>query len=347
MRSSVQYVTTADAVRLAWTRTGSGPTLVKAANWLTHLQYDWESPLWRHWLEFLGGHFTLIRYDERGCGLSDHQVDGLSERRWLGDLESVMEVAAPKGPVLLLGISQGAATVIRYAARHPERVSGLILYGGYARGWALRADDRKAEFNAVLEMMRVGWGSDNPAFRQTFTARFVPGASHAQLAWFNELCRRTTSSEMAVRLLEARGRVDVSDLLEQVRAPTLVIHARDDQVVPFSEGRQLASGIPGAEFVALESRNHILLEDEPAWPGFRAAVQEFAGIDPTAEPGPPKLTRRQQQVLDLLARGLRNAEIGERLYISEKTVRNHLTEIYRTLGVSNRTAAIVAAHGGR
>lgn len=348
MHSRVQYLTTMDGARLAWCRDGRGPVVVKAANWLTHLQYDWESPLWRHWLEFLAGRFDLIRYDERGCGLSDHRVDELSESLWLADLERVMETAAPAAPVWLLGISQGAATVIRYAVHHPERVAGLILYGGYARGWALRSDQHQAEVRAVLEMMRVGWGSDNPAFRQTFTGRFVPGANHEQLDWFNELCRRTTGADTAVRLLQARGRVDVSNLLDRVRAPTLVIHAREDQVVPFAEGQALASGIPGAEFVALESRNHILLADEPAWEAFRTAVEAFTGVRPATAGRDPHadLTRRQRDILDLVVQGLSNREIAARLGISEKTVRNHLTGVYRKLGVGSRAAAIVAAYRG-
>jgi DNA-binding CsgD family transcriptional regulator len=196
----------------------------------------------------------------------------------------------------------------------------------------------------VLEMVRLGWGSDNPSFRQTFTSRFVPQGTHEQLDWFNDLCRETISPAMAVRLLEARAHVDISDLLDQVRVPTLVIHARHDNVVPLSEGKKLASGIAGAGFVELDSHNHVLLAHEPAWVEFQRAVLDFAGADSRARPtDAPLLTGRERQILDLLGEGLTNAQIGARLFISAKTVRNHLTGVFRKLGVANRAQAIVKA----
>ena len=342
-RQRIHIASTPDNVRLAWAEAGSGPVLVKASNWLTHLQYDWESPVWRHWMQFLAENFTFVRFDERGCGMSDWNVDDVSDGNWLVDLECVIEAAGINRPMILLGISQGAATAIRFAVKHPERVSQLILYGGYPQGWALRGGEQEQHYRAVLEMMRLGWGSDNPVFRQAFTARFIPRGSHEQIGWFNELCRKTTTPEMAVHLLEARARVDITDLLEQVRVPTLVVHARHDEVVPFSAGRRLAAEIPHTDFVELDSHNHILLADEPAWQEFKRVVLGFVGIRGRQETLADQdiLTRREREILGLLARGLTNAEIGNRLFISEKTVRNHLSSVYRKLGVRNRTQAIV------
>lgn len=345
MRQQIRMTQARDGTELAWARCGRGPPMVKAANWLTHLQYDLESPVWRHWIEFLARHFTLVRFDERGCGMSQRSVADVSERNWLPDLESVIEAAGIERPVTLLGISQGSVGALRYAVAYPERVARLILYGGYALGYVGRGGGQEDHYNAVLEMMRLGWGRENPVFRQAFAGRFVPEATHEQIDWFNELCRITAEPDMAVRLLKARGEIDVTDLLPRVRVPTLVVHARDDEVVPFREGRRLAAEIPGAEFVALESCNHILLPDEPAWEVFRRAVLEFTGTAPdeTGE-SMTNLTRRESQVLELLCLGLSNGRIADRLSISEKTVRNHLSHLYRKLGVRSRTEAIVVAH---
>jgi pimeloyl-ACP methyl ester carboxylesterase/DNA-binding CsgD family transcriptional regulator len=348
MRQRTHIARSADGVRLAWTRSGSGPILVKASNWLTDLRYDEESPVWRHWIRFLGEHFDTVRYDERGCGMSDRKVDDVSDERWLEDLECVIEAAGIDRPMILLGISQGAVAVLRYAVKYPERVSQIILYGGYARGWANRGHSHLEHYRAVIEMMRLGWGRDNPVFRQVFTARFVPEGTHEQVDWFNDLCLKTVAPEMAVRLLETRAEADVNDLLSQVRVPTLVLHARHDEVVPFSEGRNLASEIPGAEFVELESRNHVLLAHEPAWQEFQQAVLEFTGsqLADATDADLATLTRRERQILALLTAGLSNADIGNKLFISEKTVRNHLSSVYRKMEVGSRAQAIVKAQAG-
>jgi pimeloyl-ACP methyl ester carboxylesterase/DNA-binding CsgD family transcriptional regulator len=321
--------------------------LIKASNWLTHLEYDWESPVWRHWIHFFSEKFRFIRFDERGCGMTDWRVDDLSWDRWVEDLEAVVEAANPQEPFALLGISQGSAACIAYAVKYPDRVSHLVLYGAYARGVARREDAEKDRvYRAIIELARLGWGGDNPAFRQVFTSRFVPGATAEQMEWFNDLCRKTTSPENAAALMEARAQIDVTSLLEKVSTPTLVVHAREDDVVPLTEGRILAAGIPGAEFIQLDSRNHILLEGEPAWPAFCDAVLRFVG-----EGSPVKrdsafsaLSPREREVLGLLAEGLGNADIAERLSISEKTVRNHLSNIFDKLGVWTRAQAIVFAH---
>lgn len=349
LRQRVRYVRASDGARLAWAESGEGPVLVKAANWLTHLEYEWESPVWKHWLRFFSSHFRLVRYDERGCGLSEWREGPLSLDRWASDLETVIEASCPAGPVTLLGISQGAATCIAYALRNPDRVSRMVLYGGYARGAARRgAPEAEAVFRAVIDLARAAWGRENPAFRQVFTSRFIPGGTLEQVRWFNDLCLKTASGEVVARLLEARAHVDLSGALGDVRVPTLVLHARDDEVTPANEGRLLAAGIPGAEFVELDSRNHILLEGEPAWQRFRDAVLAWLGPGPSrGEPVFAALSTREREVLALIAEGFSNAEIAERLHISEKTVRNHASNVFDKLGVWSRAQAIVFArdHG--
>ncbi len=348
MKQQVRYVLSDDGVQVAWAELGRGPPLVKAATWLTHLQYDQESPVWAHWLRFFGRHFRYIRYDERGCGMSDREAGDLEAAHWLDDLEDVIDAAQVQRPMALLGISQGAATAIRYAVRHPERVSHLILYGGYAVGGNRSEDaERRALYKAVIEVVGLGWGSDNPAFRQLFTSRFVPKGTPQQLEWFNELCRRTTSPANAIRLLRGRGEVDVRDLLEQVRVPTLVLHGDRDQIAPLSQGRVLASRIPGARFVQLHSENHVLLEDEPAWQHFQEAVLEFTGVvvdGPVADDKLAMLTERERAALRLLCEGRSNAQIAWELGVAEKTVRNHVSNLYRKLGVRSRAEAIVLSH---
>ncbi|MEO6486469.1 MAG: alpha/beta fold hydrolase [Thermoanaerobaculia bacterium] len=352
-RQRIRFLRTGDGVQLAWAEAGTGPLLVKAANWLTHLEYEWESPVWSHWIRFFSSHFRFVRYDERGCGMTDWNVGNLSIEQWVNDLEEVVEAAAPRQPFALLGISHGAAASIAYAVRHPERVSRMILYGGYARGYAHRGSpDAEREYEAICELLKAGWGRENPAFRQLFTSRFIPGGTPEQLAWFTDLCQKTTSPETASELLRMRAQLNVADLLGEVRVPTLVVHAREDNVVPFAEGRLLAARIAGAQFVELESKNHILLEQEPAWRRFRDVALDFLGLAGAATPEDPAFTAlspREREVLELINEGLGNSEIGERLSISEKTVRNHISNLFDKLGVWTRAQAIVFArdHGFR
>jgi pimeloyl-ACP methyl ester carboxylesterase/DNA-binding CsgD family transcriptional regulator len=343
----IRYLRASDGVRVAWADSGSGPVLVKASNWLTHLEYDWQSPIWGHWMRFLSGQFRFIRYDERGCGMTERDASDLSFERSVQDLESVVDEAAPDAPFALLGISQGAAVCATYAARHPERVSRLVLYGGYARGWFHRSDDRgRREYEAIIELTRSGWGRDNPAFRQVFTSRFVPDGTHAQLEWWNDLCRKTATPDMAAAILRARGQIEVTEVLRHVRTPTLVVHSREDAIVPIAEGRLLAAEIEGAEFVELDSRNHVLLEHEPAWHRFCQAVTGFLGgpaARPAEDPAFAALSSRERAILVLMTEGLGNARIGDELGISEKTVRNHVSRVFDKLGVSTRAQAIVFA----
>ena len=252
----------------------AGPPLVKTANWMNHLEYDWESPIWRHLFRGLAREHTLIRYDARGNGMSDWDVDELSFDAWVSDLETVVDAAGiERFP--LLGISQGCAVSVAYAVRHPERVSHLVLYGGYALGGKKRAPAEKERRNAMMTLMRLGWGADSPVFRQMFTGLFIPGGTHEQADVFNELQRRTTSPECAARYYDVTGDIDVSDLLARVTVPTLVMHARGDLIVPFESGRQLAAGIPGAHFIALQGQNHLFLQDEPASDRFFEEIKLF------------------------------------------------------------------------
>jgi pimeloyl-ACP methyl ester carboxylesterase/DNA-binding CsgD family transcriptional regulator len=278
--------------------------------------------------------------------MTDRNVGDVSFERWVEDLEAVVDAAGIEEPFALLGMSQGASVCVAYAAKHPERVSRLLLYGAYARGWSRRGDaEGEREYQAITELVRRGWGRDNPVFRQVFTSRFIPGASGEQIEWFNELCRKTASAEVAAQLLETRSRIDVSDLLGKVKAPTLVVHGRDDAVVPIAEGRFLAAGIPEAQFVELDSANHVLLESEPAWARFREVTLEFMGLEIPAGPDSAfgSLSPREREVLVLITEGLGNAAIGERLSISEKTVRNHISNVFDKLGVWTRAQAIVFA----
>jgi pimeloyl-ACP methyl ester carboxylesterase/DNA-binding CsgD family transcriptional regulator len=340
----LRFVTAADGTRIAVASIGSGPPLVRAAHWLSHVEHDLASPVWRPWLAALSREHTYIRYDQRGCGLSDAEVDDFSLDAWVGDLEAVVDgLGLERFP--LLGMSQGGAVAIAYAVRHPERVSHLVLAGAYARGALRRAttEAQRLEAATLINLARVGWGRDNPAFRQVFTNLFIPDGTPEQHQWWSELQRLTASPENAARTLEGFYQVDVSHLAAQVRVPTLVMHSRGDARVPLDEGRRIAALIPGAGFVVLESRNHVLLEGEPAWDPFMTALRAF--LPGAAAPGLDglRLTPSEQAVLQLLARGLDNRRIAEQLGKGEKTVRNQVSSIFDKLGVRTRAEAIVFA----
>jgi len=277
MKQEIQFCTTPDKVRIAYALIGKGPPLVKAANYLSHLEFDWESPIWRHWLEGLSLDNTLLRYDERGCGLSDWSVPDFSFEAWVRDLESVVEASGiERFP--LIGISQGGAVAVKYTALHPERVTHLILYGAYARGWGKRGSANVIEERkAMMTLTKHGWGRDDPTTRQVFTSMFIPDATLEQMRWFNELQRISCSVENAVRFQETFGDIDVTENLSKIKAPTLVLHCRKDVTVPLEEGRLLASNIPNARLITLEGGNHILMEDDPAWQTFLSGVRRFLG----------------------------------------------------------------------
>lgn len=343
----IRFCTSSRGVRIAFASSGSGPPFVKAATWLTHIEFDWTSPVWERWLRELSHRHTLVRYDERGCGLSDWDVGDLSFEAWVEDLEAVVDAAGLERFVLI-GMSQGGAASIAYAARHPERVTQLVLCGAFARGrfrWA-RSQTELDEYEMAIRLAELGWERENPAFRQTFATQILPDGTLDQHRSFTEMMRVSTSATTAGRILREVAMLDVTALASQVRCPTLVVHARGDSRVPFEEGRMLATLIPGARFVPLESRNHVLLESEPAWLAFVAELRAF--LPAVAATGPLRapfslLSPRERELLELVAEGLDNGQIAARLFVSAKTVRNHITSIFAKLDVPNRAQAIVRA----
>ncbi len=277
LRQEIRFCKSFDGTRIAYATVGEGPPVVKAANWLTHLEFDWESPVWRHVYTELSRDHLLVRYDDRGNGLSDWDVEDISFDAFVKDLEHVVD-AAKLDRFALFGISKGASVSAAYAALHPERVTHLLLVGGFATGRMVEASERRRENElAMRTLMRASWGSDNPAFRQLFTSTFIPNATHEHMKWMNDLQRMTASPDNALRLRIAAGDIDVRPLLPKIQAPTLVMHSRGDAAVEYERGLALAAGIPNARFVTLESDNHLLTDDEPAWPKFHEEARRFLG----------------------------------------------------------------------
>jgi pimeloyl-ACP methyl ester carboxylesterase/DNA-binding CsgD family transcriptional regulator len=342
MQQQIRFCTSSDGVRLAYAVSGSGPPLLRAPHWITHLEHD--KAVWDHLLDALGRRFTLVRFDQRGCGLSDRNVAEISFEAWVRDVETVAD-AAQLERFTVLGVSQGAAIAVAYAARHPERVSHLILYGGYAQGWVNRnvtARERE-KFDMLGKLIELGWSGRDTSLRQVFTMQFIPGASIEQVRAFNELMRLSAPAETALRIYHAFGAIDVRAEAPRVRCPTLVMHSTHDLRVPFEEGRTLAGLVPGARFLPLESENHLLLAEEPAVRRFLDAIDEFL---PQVRAGAAvfaALTAREHAILEHVAQGLDNAQIAARLALSEKTVRNYLVGILDKLEVETRAQAIVRA----
>jgi pimeloyl-ACP methyl ester carboxylesterase len=276
-KQELRFCCTTDGTTIAYSTSGAGYPLVKAANWLSHLEYDYQSPVWRHWWTGLAERFRLIRYDERGCGLSDWDVADISLDAWVQDLEEVADTAAPER-FALLGMSQGVPVAVRYAAKHPERVTHLILYGGPLLGLDTIGDPMLSERASLMrQLLKLGWAEPAHAFRQVFASLFVPEGTDEQSEWFIDLQRVSTSPENAVRFWDVCLRLDEREAAARVRAPTIVLHAEQDAVVPFSEARRAASHIPGARLVPLPSKNHVILEHEPAWRQFLDEISEFVG----------------------------------------------------------------------
>lgn len=345
LRQSIQFCTSADGARIAVASCGSGQVILRAAHWLSHVDHDLESPVWRPWLLALSARNRFVRYDSRGCGLSERHVADLSVDAWHADLEAVAaSVEEPR--FVLLGVSQGGALAIVYALRHPERVSHLVLLNAYSQGMRVRArtDAERLEADTLVNFIRIGWGRDNPAFCQFFTNLFIPDGTHEQHRWWGELEKVTASADVAAQLLWEMQRIDVSDQVAQLRVPTLIAHSRGDMRVPFDEGCRLAAAIPGARFVPLESKNHVLLPEEPAWLVFHGALAAFLGQDRRQQPRAIRdagLTAAESAILSLVAEGLDNRTVASRLGKSERTVRNQLSVIFCKLGVHNRAQAII------
>jgi pimeloyl-ACP methyl ester carboxylesterase/DNA-binding CsgD family transcriptional regulator len=324
---------------------GEGPVILRAAHWLSHVDYDLESPVWRPWLYALSTRNRFVRYDPRGCGLSDRHVLDLSVAAWDADLEAVAaSIEEPR--FVLLGLSQGGALAIAYALKHPDRVSHLVLMNAYGQGARVRAksDAELLEAETLVNLIRIGWGRENPAFCQFFTNLFIPDGKPEQHRWWGDLERETATAEVAAELLRQMQGIDVIESAARLNVPTLIAHCRGDMRVPFDEGCKLAATIPGARFVPLESKNHVLLPDEPAWAVFQGELARFLGQDVATQPRAVRdagLTPSEAAILGLVAEGLDNRSIAERLGKSEKTVRNQLSVIFSKLGVHSRSQAIV------
>jgi pimeloyl-ACP methyl ester carboxylesterase/DNA-binding CsgD family transcriptional regulator len=345
MRQSIHFATSFDGTRIAWAAAGKGPALVRTPNWLSHVEHDWQSPVSRHWIsEFTRCH-TLVRMDPRGVGMSDWEVEELSFDAMVRDVEAAVD-AAQLDRFAMVGNSSGAAVAVAYAARHPERVSRLFLWGSYCRG-PLRRGSPTPQHLEHVHMLRklaeMGWGSDEPTFRQVFASLLVPGATMEQWRHFTDRMRLCCTGRNASRFLAMMEQIDVQDLARRVRCPTLVLHSRYEARNPYEEGKLTAALIPNAEFVSLDSVNHILLPDEPAWDQLVTEFRRFMPGEHIGGDGFAALTERERQVLDLIARGLDNDDIARALNLSGKTVGNHITRIFAKTGVRTRAQAIVRA----
>jgi pimeloyl-ACP methyl ester carboxylesterase/DNA-binding CsgD family transcriptional regulator len=346
LRHETRFCIAPDGVRLAYAVAGEGPPLVKAGNWLTHLEYDRQSPVWRHWVTALSRGRMFLRYDERGCGLSDRELETAPTLdTYVGDLAAVVDAAGLER-FALLGLSGGGPTAIEYAARNPERVSRLVLYGSYTRGRYRRGGGEAEHARVLIELMRVGWGGTVPAFRELFSSMFIPSAGEAQKRWYDEMQQASSTGEAAALLWRSRAETDVSTTARRVSQPALVLHARHDRVVPYEEGRRLASLLAKARFVTLDTDNHILQEGEPAWDLFRSEIGAFLDEDeettvPAADLS--ELSEREREVLELVSTGMSNEQIAQRLVLSTRTVERHLSNVYAKLRLSGKSARAAAA----
>ena len=344
LKPGIRFCSAADGVHLALAIAGSGPPLVKASNWISHLESDLNSPVWSHLILELSREHTLVRYDQRGTGMSQWDIERIDFEAWVDDLEAVVENVG-FGRFALIGISQGASIAAAYAARHPERVSHMVVHGGYARGWLRRqpTPEQAEEAELNVKLTELGWGRTDPSFRQFFAMQFAPDGTSEQHQWFNDLARISTSSATAARMMRVFNEIDVVDLLAKVRCPVLVLHSTGDRRVPFDEGRLFASHLADARFVPLDSRNHLILHHEPAWLRWVDEVRSF--LPRAARPVATfsSLTPRELELLRWIANGHDNAGIAAALGLSEKTVRNHTSSIYAKLGVVSRAQAIVMA----
>jgi pimeloyl-ACP methyl ester carboxylesterase/DNA-binding CsgD family transcriptional regulator len=345
----IAFARAKDKTTIAYALSGEGPPLVRAGTWLTHVHHDWDSPFLGHWLRFMSERHTLVRYDPRGCGLSQTDVGSFTFDDWVADLEAVVDrLELQSFP--LFGMSQGAAVAAEYAIRHPQRVTQLILYAPLVTGWRNRTSPGAQQWQLMEQLVLTGWGEDNMAFPSMFAHLFVPQSPPETRQWYAELQRKMATKEVASRFMSVLAELNMFRRLKEVRVPTLVIQIARDQVVDPRSAPGIASEIPGSEFVSIDSSNHILVEDEPGW-------QEFKNIFTRHVPGSAaparrdaaaleklgQLSQREQMILGEIAKGLNNREIAAGLFISEKTVRNHITSIFDKLGVSSRAQAIVLA----
>jgi pimeloyl-ACP methyl ester carboxylesterase/DNA-binding CsgD family transcriptional regulator len=349
----IRFTRGRDGTRLALAFHGVGPPLIIVSCWLSHLQHDWESPVWRHFLDDLGELSTLVRYDERGFGMSEWNVTDFSLAARLGDLEAVVDALGFER-VSLLGMSDGSPIAMLYAAHHPDRVSRLVLYGTICGERVVFEGDKLLEEQTYQGLIQIGWAGADPRFRRVFTQGFIPDATEEQMRWFDELQRQSTSTKNYLAARAARYREDITAEIPKIRAPTLILHAVGDRLKTFDNATEVASLIRGSRLVPLESRNHILLEDEPAWPAFVAEVRAFmepermrwlasAKAAGTGEAAPREpLSGRELEVLRLAADGLANDAIAKVMGLSPRTVERHLSNAYSKLGLVGKPARAAA-----
>ena len=349
MDQRIAFARSKDKTTIAYALSGEGPPLVRAGTWLTHVHHDWESPIWAHWLRFMSERHTLVRYDPRGCGLSQTDVDNITFDDWVADLEAVVDrLDLESFP--LFGMSQGGAVAAEYAIRHPERVTHLTLYAPLVTGWHGHSNAFAQQWQLMEQLVLAGWGESNMAFPSMFANLFLPHSRPETRQWYAELQRKSASKQVAGRFMHLLGGLGMFSRLKEIRVPTLVIQIAREQVIDPRTVTGIAGEIPGSQFVSIDSSNHILLEDEPGWQEFKKV---FAHHVPGAAAAPGRstdareriaqLSNREQKILGEIAKGLSNREIAEGLFISEKTVRNHITSVFDKLGVSSRAQAIVMA----
>jgi len=341
-RQEIRFAPSASGPRIAYALSGEGYPLVRAPHWLTHIEWDWQTPVWAPWLDALSRHHRLLRFDAAGTGLSDPALTPPSLDDLVTDLEAVVDAAGVER-FALLGMSQGAAVSIRYAARHPQRVSHLVLFGAFVRGTLVRNPGPESQrlVDAMCQLVESGWGQENAAYRQLFTSQFFPAATVEQMRAFNDLELLSATPLRASQLVRAFAGIDAVADLALVRCPALVLHKRADARIPFEEGRLVAAGIAGARFEPLDGPNHLPLPGDPAFDHALTLMREFL---PQQRPLAPQLTGLndgERELLELLARGLDNAQIAAQLGRADKTVRNRVSALMERLGCETRAQAIV------
>jgi pimeloyl-ACP methyl ester carboxylesterase/DNA-binding CsgD family transcriptional regulator len=351
----IAFTHSADNTQIAYALSGEGEPLVRAGTWLTHIQYDWESPIWSHWFHLMSERHTLVRYDPRGCGLSERKVTDISLDKWVDDLAAVVDnLELETFP--LFGMSQGAAVSIMYALRYPERVSHLTLYAPVVTGWKGSKNAVSLRWAMMEKLVVSGWGEENLAFPSMFAQLFLPDARPEYIRWYAETQKKSTSKDVAVLMMKALSELRLFSLLKQLKVPTLVIQVAGDQVISADQVKGIAGEIPDSRFFSIDSNNHILLESEPGWQEFKKIFAAHIPSGSDSVPAPvssaptsnvsktiEELSKREREVLMQLAKGLSNKEIANAFFISEKTVRNHISNIFAKIGVTSRTQALVLA----
>jgi pimeloyl-ACP methyl ester carboxylesterase/DNA-binding CsgD family transcriptional regulator len=348
MDQRISFVRSKDGTNIAYALSGEGPPLVRAGTWLTHIELDWESPVWSHWFRFMSKRHTLVRYDPRGCGLSQRDIKQLCFEDWVDDLEAVVDtLGLDQFP--LFGLSQGAAISIAYALRHPQRVSQLILYAPLVRGWQQVTSAVSDNWKSIEKLVLSGWGERNLAFPAVFAHLFIPEGKPEHIHWYADMQLKTASKEVAAMMMNVIGEMNLWSKLKDISVPTLVVQVARDQCIPPERVKEIAALIPGCAFASIDSNNHILLEDEPGWEQFKKIFTKYlpcVAVAAAKRTRPDshtldELSKRERQILAHIAQGLSNREISQALFISEKTVRNHITNIFSKLDLASRSQAIV------